>query len=469
MSMKGFLDDPKIEYIFFHLSYYIELSDEIKNKFRFKPSKHYNGEEITNEPCIYFPLSEQELDSSKIISIDNIPVLFPFSLDLNKWYSIQNKSLVFHHDILKSAFYLLSGYQELNQKHIDDLGRYNFQYSIQKELSIVQIPVVNYYFKIIINAIELFCEINNIKIKKRKLFEPFSFLLTHDVDRVNKYHFWEVALKIQQAIGLKPNPYIKKKTLYKVTTDYVLNYLRLKRSKNDFWNFEYLRGVENKNGLRSVFFFLDKEGLHDNSRYNFNDEKIKGLVNFLISENCEIGLHGTTFSYNKENYMKKCKNNLQRVSSQKILGNRQHYLKFDRLKTPSILFKSGLEYDSTLGFPHHEGFRNSYCLPFKLFDFEENKMLDLWELPLNVMDGTLFYYRKLNYNQMFESIENLINEIKKFNGLFTLLWHNSHFDENEFPGIQDFYEELLNFISGYSPLNYTGNEIVEILDSNFTK
>ena len=121
--------------------------------------------------------------------------------------------------------------------------------------------------------------------------------------------------------------------------------------------------------------------------------------------------------------------------------------------------KAGISYDSTLGFPEHEGFRNSYCFPFKLFDFQSDRMIDVWELPLNVMDVTLFHYRKLTKDEAYKSVEVILDEINRFNGLFTLLWHNDFFDEDRYPGISEFYANLLRMIKTYHPLSLSGKEI----------
>lgn len=461
--MKGRLDKPKLNYLYFHINHSFKLTPEIKNKIRYYSFNELSGIPINNG--IYFPLSEKPFDLSSILYIDSLPVLFPVNQSEKRWYTLENGSLVFHHDILKSAFYLLSGYQENYKNHYDNLGRYRYDLSIQNKLTFVLKPLVNYYFETIIQGIEKYCKYHGIAACRRKIFMPFGFLLTHDVDRVDKYHFWEMALKILQMLGMRPNPFPSKKVLCKVTLNYILNFFKLRNDGNSFWNFDYLITIEKQNNLRSVFYFLDNEGRHDNARYRLEERRIHRLINYLSDESCEIGLHATTFSVKSQQYMDKCLNNLQKHSPQRIIGNRQHYLKFDRQVTPMVLSKAGIKYDTTLGFPQHEGFRNSYCLPFKLFDFQSNEMLDLWELPLNVMDGTLFYYRKLSYQQMHDVIKQVINEIKKFNGLFTLLWHNSHFDESEFPGIHNFYEELLHLIASQKPENLTGTEILQKIDS----
>ncbi|MCX6254819.1 MAG: hypothetical protein NTV31_10130, partial [Bacteroidia bacterium] len=89
-----------------------------------------------------------------------------------------------------------------------------------------------------------------------------------------------------------------------------------------------------------------------------------------------------------------------------------------------------------------------------------NRMLSYWEIPLNVMDSTLFHNRKLSIDDARESMMTILEEIKRFNGVFTLLWHNSYFNESEVPGITNFYFDLLNIIIAEKPEISTGLKIV---------
>ncbi len=44
------------------------------------------------------------------------------------------------------------------------------------------------------------------------------------------------------------------------------------------------------------------------------------------------------------------------------------------------------------------------------------------------MDGSLFNYQNLTPEEGFQRIKNIINTVKKYQGVFVLLWHNSSLD-----------------------------------------
>jgi hypothetical protein len=91
-------------------------------------------------------------------------------------------------------------------------------------------------------------------------------------------------------------------------------------------------------------------------------------------------------------------------------------------------------------------------------------MIDMWEVPLMVMDGTLFSYQRYSIEKAFSACESLLEEVQKFGGVFTVLWHNSFFDEDTYPGITKFYETLLQRISEKQPENILGLELCNRMD-----
>ena len=81
-----------------------------------------------------------------------IPFLFDAS-DSPPVFSINDGKAFIHYDILASAFFFLSGWQEQVYMRQHSALRYPYRESLQKKLGISQIPVVNYYFDILNTAI----------------------------------------------------------------------------------------------------------------------------------------------------------------------------------------------------------------------------------------------------------------------------------------------------------------------------
>lgn len=456
--MKGWLTAPQKQYILEHLEHHASLHQEIKDAFCF------GMEEVEKKPCIRFQTSAESLDLDRILRIDNLPVLYPIADQPAAWYSFQDGNLIFHHDLLKSAFHLLSGYEEFRNHSSDKFGRFPYMESLPFKLGVTGKPVVNYYFEIILKALDEFAQKNGVPFQRDPVFKKPVLMATHDIDRVNAYSFFETGFRIKQLLGLAENTMSRKKHLGE-TVESLFHFLNPFSRKDPFWNFTSLMNWEEQRNFRGTYYFLEREGSrNDNSRYCFHYKKFRKLFRELTSRGHEVGIHGTLNSATNQEDMDRTVENLRKESPSPVVGIRQHYLKFSPGKTGRIQENAGLKYDASLGFAEHDGFRHSYCWPFRLYDFQNDCSLKLWEIPLTVMDGTHFYYRKLDLKGSRAEIKKLVEEIEKFNGIFCLLWHNSFFNERELEGITDHYTGILDLCRQKNMEGLTGQTIIQKIE-----
>jgi hypothetical protein len=451
--MKGRLTSTQLDYVLEHLGHHAGSLDRLRAVIR------YGGEPDPRLNLVCFPASEDVLQPDQVIWIEEVPVLYPVERSSDGFYRFEGKSLVFHHDLLKSVFHLLSGFEEVKSGAEDAYGRFPFSESLQFRLGIIDKPVVNYYMEIMVEGLRKFYEVNGIPVEIKTLLDAPALMLSHDIDLVDAYDFRETGYKFKQLLGLADSPYDLKGRFRDAFTALV-HFMNPFSRKNPFWNFDQLMEWEAEKGFLATYYFLEEDGDYDNSRYRFHHKRIRKLIADLSDRGHEIGIHGTMQSFEDPVAMQRTVDNLRAVSPEPVKGIRQHYLRFRPELTARIQSDAGLVYDSTLGFSEHEGFRNSYCWPYRFFDFRNNRIMDHWEIPLTVMDVSLYYYRNLTLDQSMESIENLLSEVVKFKGVFSLLWHNSFFNEWEFPGITAHYIRVLDRIKALGLEGITGTEII---------
>lgn len=343
---------------------------------------------------------------------ENLPFFFDTDTDQEIVTYSPDGSASINYDIIASAFYLLSGWQEFYGPERDKFKRYTYKASVQARYGFITKPVVNYYFDILREVLE--------KVYHKDLSHDrwgnnsFATCLTCDVDRLQSG--WKVAGKqlMQQGRFLD-----------------VTKLWLLKSVGRDAWN--NLPGViqtAEKYGAKATFFFLpsnQRYNGHPNADYDLTQLKYQELAQRVADQGHEVALHG---SFGTTNDLIQLKSDRAKLPLQ-AQGNRFHYLCYQPETTPLVLEQSNLKYDSTLGFAEHFGFRNSYCQPFYPFDFKNKRAHTYQELPLLLMDNTLYNrnYLNLKPEQALAQIQPVIAEVKKFNGLFTLLWHNENFSK----------------------------------------
>lgn len=378
-----------------------------------------------------------------------IPFLFEKDSEKNI-ISYENGKATINYDIVASTFYFLSGWNEYVSSSKDEFGRIKYEDSIIKRLGIAVTPVVNYYFDILNEAIK---KIYNKDIKKNLWKNNnFAVSLTHDIDTCKSC--W-----LEGSFSE-----LKKRRLLSVPKLILSRFL----DTDDWFNFDKIVEIEKRYGAISSFYFLPQKGKvgnWKNADYNIKSKNIQKTITTLKNSGNEVGVHGSFGTHSDSN---KFKTDINRVNSQPIIGNRFHFLMFDPKKTVSVLEECGIKYDTTLGFAEQIGFRRGTCYPFYLWNFENDEMSSVLEIPLIVMDGTLSNkkYMGISKEESLSKVSELIDEIKKFNGVFTLLWHNTYFSDYKYTGWRDVYIKILDYCKENKGFLTGGGEIYEKIRRN---
>ena len=138
--------------------------------------------------------------------------------------------------------------------------------------------------------------------------------------------------------------------------------------------------------------------------------------------------------------------NLSRVLNREITTSRQHFLRLRMPLSYQILIDLDITDDYTMGYASLAGFRAGIADTFRFFDLEHDNVTNLNIHPFALMDGTMRDYLELNIDESMEKAKNLIDEVKKVNGTFILLWHNETLsDEKRWTGWKNLYRQILNY------------------------
>ncbi len=319
---------------------------------------------------------------------------------------------------------------------------------------VVQVPFVDIYERLLFDAIVK----TNKGLEGKPLWpegKRFAVCLTHDVDEVRKtYQYFT-----------RPLRHIRRGEFVRAWRQ-VKSFFSDKLSRNNpYWTFEKLMDIEEKLCVKSTFFFLQEEGKAElgnpeswsvyGRRYKFSDLKIIKVLHRLSSGGWEVGLHGSFYSYEDLDKLRSDKGELEEILNQKIHGIRQHHLNLSIPKTWEYHGKIGLEYDTSLGLKDRMGFRWGTCFPFHPINPEKRKQLSLLEIPLIIMDTTLFQRK----DEFWPEIENIINAVEKQGGVLTILFHHSIFDNPDYPGWTETYKKIINLCKKKNAWITTANEI----------
>jgi hypothetical protein len=171
------------------------------------------------------------------------------------------------------------------------------------------------------------------------------------------------------------------------------------------------------------------------------------VVETLLGLGAEIGLHASYEAAFDSALIAEEKAELERVGAT-LHGQRYHYLRVDPHTNLAPLAELGFAYDSSLGFGGAPGFRAGIAHPFRPWDFEHERPLDLVEIPLAAMDVTLAEprYLGLSVQEAERRLVALLDWAAVNGGGFSILWHTDRFDPATAGGWDRLYARLIDAI-----------------------
>jgi hypothetical protein len=359
-------------------------------------------------------------DSHPLPFDDPIPVLFwgedyedghaPFAEQL------PDGTLVFHVDIIAATLFMLSRWEETVVAVCDEHGRFPSTASVAYRQGFLDRPVVDEYALILREWLRLL--LPNWEPKQRS----FTVKLSHDVDHINRFPNWQAAIRTLGGDLLKRRDPTR---AWQTGVEAAVQVVDPKMGSY-FEGIRFLAEISDTYGLASdAFYFMAVDPDLGESTYDPASPLVRQCIQDLLERGFEIGFHAGYDTLNNPHRLAQEKARLDAILGYTRYGGRQHYLRFQTPNTWRYWEQIGLTYDSTLGYADHEGFRCGTCRPFRPFDVEQNRELDLWEWPLIVMDQTLKQYRKLSPEEGESKILELAQRCRQVGGTFTLLWHNT--------------------------------------------
>ena len=334
-------------------------------------------------------------------------------------------------DIFAASFYLLSRYEEYFPYQPDRYGRFNHEDSLAFKGGFLNRPLINYW-------IEAFKKNLEKKFPHWKArVQTFSFIPTYDIDE---------AYSFKHKSGIRTaGAYLK--SLLKGRTD-ELKERRLVltgRKKDPFDSFEWMHELHQDYKLSPKYFFLIPAST---GKYDRNILPSNPALQNLIREHAEkyqVGIHPSWQSGDDSSLLEKEIRTLESITGKRVIASRQHFI---RLKLPDTfrqLLQVGIREDYSMGYGAINGFRAAVSSPFHWYDLELDQRTELLLYPFCFMEAISFYEQNYSPAQAQDELQKYYDEVRKVNGTFCTLWHNTFLGtDKKFRGWREVYE---NFIS----------------------
>ncbi len=284
---------------------------------------------------------------------------------------------------------------------------------------------------------------------------PFALFLSHDIDQIHDREMWRIIADLN---------HIRRVVFGGETGSARLAAARVARAlfkpKPATRDFATILEIEARWGFKSTFFVLhDHYWRRYGARFRIQQPEMRRIARMILDAGCGIGLHGGYYRFNDPDAYRESCLALENTFGAKVVGIRNHWLRLTEGETWAAQVAAGLSYDATFGFNETLGPRDGAQQPFWAVEPSHPDNSGLVELPLTVMDSTLFRCLGLGGTAALERAWRTIEPVIESGGLVTLSWHNNYFNEPEYWDWQWVYEELLRRLATLRPWCATGAEI----------
>lgn len=386
-----------------------------------------NKEEFTN--WLEAKINYSEADIENALNIRAHSILFDhgirdYHLDVNSnpqfyklFFKTNNAQLPF--DMLGAAFWLLSRYEEYLPHKTDNFNRFHYKSSLAYQYDFINIPLVNLWleeFKKILTK-----KFPTLQFKQRE----YNFITTVDIDNAFKYKYKGFVRTMAGIIS--DHSFKKLKERFSII---------LGRDKDPFDCYDFLINTHKKNNVKAMYFFLLGDYGVNDKNHSASDLRFQSLIKHLADYSM-VGIHPSYGTTDDLQQLKVEISRLGNITHKLITKSRQHFSMLKFPKTYQELLQAGIYADYSMGYTNHNGFRASYCFPYKWYSLDIESSSTLTIHPFCISENTLL--SEQNGKSLLERSLPLINEVKKYGGEMISIFHNNNFDEP----LRKFYVEFL--------------------------
>jgi hypothetical protein len=318
-------------------------------------------------------------------------------------------------DVFAASFFLVSRYEEYLEFKPDIYGRFPSSASLAAKNGFLGRPVIDLWAR----------ELAKVLLKRFPYLvfrrNEFKALLTFDIDQPFAYLGKNV---FRSLCGL----FYDKNTSPATVAD---RYRIIAKGERDpFDVFDYIIETIERNNTDTKFFIPVGDRSKFDKNPSWKNEEYRHLIH-KIADKFQSGLHPSFYAGDNRSNIDNEATRLNTILGKKISFSRFHYLKLNMPASYNNILLASFSEDYSMGYPDEPGFRAGIARPYYFYNVSEDKRTDLKIVPFQVMDGTLYDYKKLDTISSKDIILRLINETKNIGGLFVSIWHNTSLIDNE--------------------------------------
>ncbi|MDX9856230.1 MAG: hypothetical protein RBT76_00395 [candidate division Zixibacteria bacterium] len=284
--------------------------------------------------------------------------------------------------------------------------------------------------------------------------KPPAMILSHDCDILEGNDIWTQSIRLGRVVL----PLAKRKT---PRLDNLWWAVRNAVKPREFYfdNIPGLITLERTFGYRSTFYILNGTGGRFGAR---SGSKLLASLVGAISDTWEIGIHYNYDTHLDHDRFSRQQAELHAIAGRTVSTGRAHYLRFDPVKSLPFYRAHGITLDESVGYPDRIGYRVAVGGCYRPYDPESEREMDMWQVPMVVMENTLLAQYADNSLRAFTD---LLNHLSRVGGALSLIFHPGLFYNPEFRTHRRLYHRMLQTGRDHGAFGWTARHLSELASS----
>lgn len=360
------------------------------------------------------------------------------------WYQNRIGTLIPAWNLFGNLFDLLTFGEEIRSRQRDPHGRFIAAFSPRFDNNLLEVPAFNEAVAALVGAIAGLRQSDEPHLRLDNTPKPPSLVLSHDCDILMGNDFWTQAVRASRVAS----PLLRFR-LPKIDNIWWLIRNAVTPRRFYFDNGTGMIDIERCFGFSSTYYMLN------GNRGRFGARSTMGAIREMIRcvpSDWDIGMHYNYNTFLDDRRFDDQKSQLDDTVGTPVTVGRAHYLKFDPEKSLPFLARHGITVDESAGFADRIGYRNGIAGCFQAYDQVAKKPLDIYEIPLMVMDAVLVD----QYGDgCIDKFAGMLSHLTRIGGAVSIVFHPGEFFNPEYRPMLGIYHRMLMAARGVEAVSKT--------------
>ena len=185
--------------------------------------------------------------------------------------------------------------------------------------------------------------------------------------------------------------------------------------------------MSEKFDIEEWFYFKVCAKGETEATYGYDSQEAKSIVGKLKSKHnpkVVLGFHPSQNTFgNRDQWSKEVERIKGLLNDTPVIGRNHHLLyNHETLRLWESITEVPLHISNCV-FHKRLGFRSGVCVPYRLFDLYQRRVMILIEHPCQIMDSAIRLRKYENKNILWNDLRSIIDKVKEYSGCLLLTQH----------------------------------------------